>query len=249
MAFAGHMRLALVGGAVLVSFLSGVEPASSSGSFITQFPDCVANCAQTAGCGIMNPKCMCKGAQGSFLETVLSCMYTSCPSQLNNAEDGFLKVMEIGCAAIGKSIPDDDMERAETVCSSLISKLSTTSTSTQRATAHPATMTLKTTKATATTEDSASQTATDSTTSAEVQSTSTSSSSDDSTSAPTTLAVATSPTPQQSEAQSSTSTAAAANSDPTDSSPFATPNFAASRDVGAFIGWMGVPLAIAMALR
>jgi len=233
-----HLRTTLFATALLLPLLGQVE-ASSSTSVV--FSQCIDSCIGFSDCGISRPKCMCKASRGSFLDNVLVCMFFHCTSELPNAESQFLVPMELGCASINKPIPEDSIEQAEGVLKTLLGRLSGTPTSTiddsPRST--PARQQTRTTESKSKpTEASASTSSVDG-----VANTSAATDSP----APTTLTeVGDSAT--QTIIQSSTSVNPAPNTDPTDSSPFATPGNAAGRSVGSYL-WAGLPMAIAIALR
>ncbi|KAK1769888.1 hypothetical protein QBC33DRAFT_556309 [Phialemonium atrogriseum] len=253
MALPKHLRSALLTTAVILPFLSQVSSTTSSSSSSVVFSTCIDSCIGNGACGIGNPRCMCKAARGSFLDNVLVCMYHHCTGEVRSAEALFLHPMEAGCASIDKPIPESSIDEAERVLSTLIARLpeATSETTTTTTIARLTPITTPTT-----TPQQSRITLQEPTTESETKPTETralGSSADDR--APTT-AVASQPparttTPvTRASSQSSTKTKPAPNTDPTDSSPFATPpDSAAGRGMGPSYLWAGLPLAIAVALR
>lgn len=201
-------------------------------------PSCVLNCVGYTDCGFNSPKCMCKAAQGNLLNQVLDCMSVHCsPDELASADEAFLDAMQILCSGIDHPIPAAAITSAQGVASSLLSKATEPAAAPTVTTGQSPQPT--TTDGPAPTGGSASSPAseTDSPTTSGQSSETTSDSS------PQTTVTAASST----AAQLSTSTTAAVNHDPTDSTPFATPNAAAPRRAAPYV-LVAVPFAAWLAV-
>ncbi|KAL2263345.1 hypothetical protein VTK26DRAFT_7141 [Humicola hyalothermophila] len=114
MVFAKHLRLALVGASLLMSFAGQTTAAT--------FPGCVDNCISSSGCRTSNERCMCKEARSVLLDSVISCMFFNCKSDLRNVDETFLGPIEEVCEDV-RRIPHSMLEDAEELASSWISKL------------------------------------------------------------------------------------------------------------------------------
>lgn len=114
MVLAKHLRVALVGASLLMSFAGQATAAN--------FPGCVDNCISSSGCQTSDESCMCKEARSVLLDSVVSCMYFNCKSDLRNFDEAFLGPIEEVCSDV-QSIPSSKLEHAEERASSWISKL------------------------------------------------------------------------------------------------------------------------------
>ncbi|KAH8889518.1 hypothetical protein GQ53DRAFT_748215 [Thozetella sp. PMI_491] len=229
----------LAAACLLLSLVPITQGTSSGFSFGSA---CVNGCVGDSGCGLNNPKCMCKAAQGNLMETVLVCMFWHCDGDLRDADQSFLGPLQDECKSIGKSIPQDDIRTAQAVASSLASKLGGSVPTSTAASPHTSPQPLSTTT---TPQPTTKQTTTvaapaKGTTSSTSTSTSLNTPSDTPTSSPGPAS--------SSSSQASTPAADVPNSDPTDSSPFATPIGGAGRSMGSVVG-AGLPLALALLLR
>ncbi|KAI0125764.1 hypothetical protein BJ170DRAFT_446499 [Xylariales sp. AK1849] len=200
------------------------------------FPDCVSNCVESAGCSATDVKCMCRASQGSFLPDVVSCMYDACTQSL--PVDVLLNPLELACEVLGKPIPDSAISSAEAAATSSdspqpttttpeTSKTTTTQTSTPKTTYPVGTSTPTTSHSKGTTTLPASTGTTTTTTStkssATPKSTSTTKGAGVTTTASTTETSLSFHTSTQSTSDSGTTTDTGGPTDPTDSTPFASP--------------------------
>jgi hypothetical protein len=71
---------------------------------------------------------MCKEARSILMESVVSCLYFNCKSDLGNFEDTFLEPMQDGCEDLDREIPRTKLQAAESLASSYASKLPTVTT-------------------------------------------------------------------------------------------------------------------------
>ncbi len=128
--------------ALALSVLGQLVQATPSGF---SFGDsCVNSRVKDSPCG-SDPKCMCKGAKVDFMETILGCMVWFCGNELQNADGVFLgSSRKLECSSIGRTIPQKNIQAAEKLASSLVSKLDSTATRAATTTAHsPAKTTLR----------------------------------------------------------------------------------------------------------
>ncbi|KAK4131969.1 hypothetical protein BT67DRAFT_140564 [Trichocladium antarcticum] len=116
MVFTRHLRLALAGTALLLSFAGRAESAST-----VLFTDCVDSCVVTSGCRTTD--CMCTEARGFMLDSVIACMFFNCKPDLRNFDDAFLDPIAELCDDNNRKIPSAKLDKAETLASSYISKL------------------------------------------------------------------------------------------------------------------------------
>ena len=217
-----HLRLVLVSTALLLALALQADAASFA------FSECVGNCVASSGCESKDTKCVCKEAKGTFLETVVTCMYYHCKDDFRGVDNLFFGPAKSGCDADKKPVPKAEFDTAKKVASSLVAKLPKTTTSTAISRALPIPTTT-------------SKTASLSTTS----STSTGSPSEASATTPLVLP----PTlPAATSLPGSTTTTFRQGAVPTDSSPFATFNSPSSR---VEIQWLmlSLPFIISLALR
>lgn len=140
MVFAKHLQLALVGTSLLFSSLTGQAAAAAS------FPGCVDNCISSSGCSTSDEKCMCKEARSVLLDSVVSCMFFNCKTELRDIDDTFFDIIEDICEDV-RRIPSQKLADAEEKASSWISKLP--------AVTQPAPKPTKTPEPVVTTEESA----------------------------------------------------------------------------------------------
>ncbi|KAK3906217.1 hypothetical protein C8A05DRAFT_29928 [Staphylotrichum tortipilum] len=241
MVFVKRIRLALVGMALLLSLAS---PAQAS----FDFSPCAANCVQSSGCNPSSEKCVCRDARSILLDSVISCLFFNCKTDLREFDSAFLSPVEAGCEDSNRDIPSSKLKAAESLASSYISKLTplTTSSSPPSAPTPPP----KTTSAPATTSKPPQSSRSSTTTSAADSSStslaaddestdeSTSSSAEETTAAPTRV-VAPSPATQLS---STSSRAPSSNSDSTN--PFGASSGAAGSAIPSLLSVLGLPLAI-----
>lgn len=260
MVVARHVRPALFVLAATLAFFAQVEATSATSVSLSS---CVASCVKAEGCETSDAKCVCKGAKSNLLDHVAVCMYYSCPDEIRTFDATFMTPLASVCKTIGKAIPQSKIDEADETAQTFADKLPSTSktqtTSTTSAKATPkttlATSESKKTTAAATTSTEPAETESSSTSSVDDETTTISSTTTDSTptpatsatSATTTLAIAPD-SPTRAATQSSTSTKGAAKSDPTDSSPFASPPNAAGRSTTSWI-LASLPLALAVAMR
>ncbi|KAJ9164569.1 hypothetical protein NKR19_g1245 [Coniochaeta hoffmannii] len=266
-----HMRPALFVVAAL-SFFALVEATSSPS---VSFSSCVTACIKTESCSTSDMKCMCKSSRSKFLSNVAACMYYKCPDEIRSFDSSFMTPLASACKEAGRQIPQSKIDEADETAELFADKLPSTTAPTTSAKATPkTTFTLtspatsseskKTTAAAATTsmssEPAETPSSSSSSSSADDEDTTTSSTTEDSTTTTADTAATTSTTlarettssssATRAATQSSTSTKSAGRSDPTDSSPFATPQNAVGRSSGAS-SWVlaGLPLALAVAMR
>ncbi|KAL1837043.1 hypothetical protein VTJ49DRAFT_2888 [Mycothermus thermophilus] len=107
---------------------------------------CVRNCITASRCNVSDTRCLCKEARGILLDSVISCLFFNCKSDLRNFEDLFLDPIEDICDAARRDIPRYKLKSAEALASSYIAKIPTATptttagqrtTTTQRLTATP----------------------------------------------------------------------------------------------------------------
>ncbi|OIW34511.1 hypothetical protein CONLIGDRAFT_7691 [Coniochaeta ligniaria NRRL 30616] len=258
MVAARHIRPALFAVAATLSFFAQVEARTST---TLNLSSCVTSCIKKkGGCETSDVKCVCQGAKSSYLlDHVAICMYNDCPDQIRTFDASFITPLVSACNIIGKSVPQSLIDEADQTAQTFADKLPPLSTSKTLTTS---TTSAKATPKTTVTSTSESEQSTSSTTSkaqpTETETSTTSSVDDETTTAAassttteskptTTLAIATS-SPSRAATQSSTSTQGASRSDPTDSSPFATPPNAAGRSVTSW-ALASLPLALAVLMR
>lgn len=228
MVFTSHIRLALIGVTLALSFIGQVQ---STDDF--QFSPCVENCISSSGCRPTSARCMCRAARHLLLDSVISCLFFNCKPDLRDFDDLFLEPIEEGCEDRGRDIPRSKLRAAESLASSYIANLprptTTTAaeptTTTARAITTPRPTTLPTTaRATASSTSAVEQDDDDA--DDDVESTSTTDRP-----APTTNA-ASPPPPPLVTTQSSSSAGSSPPPDPPrfgDTNPFAVPASAGSR--------------------
>jgi hypothetical protein len=71
---------------------------------------------------------MCKEARSILMDSVVSCLYFNCKSDLGRFEDAFLEPMQDGCEDLGREIPSSKLKAVESLASSYASKLPTVTT-------------------------------------------------------------------------------------------------------------------------
>jgi hypothetical protein len=91
MVFTRHIRLAAVGAALFLSF-SGKAQATNA----FQFTSCVSNCISSSGCEPDSAKCMCKEARNLLMESVISCLFFNCKTDLRDFQPDFLDPITTG---------------------------------------------------------------------------------------------------------------------------------------------------------
>jgi hypothetical protein len=240
-----HIGLALAGTALLFTPFAQAT---------FDFPSCVDNCISSSGCQPDSAKCMCKAAQGLLLDSVVSCMFFNCKSDLRNFEDAFLDPIEEGCEDSDRDIPSSKLKAAASLASSYISKLpaSTTAkstsaqpTSTPKTTAKPTSkQEVASSSSTATTEEEAALSSTSTSTSASERATEQSTSPTGQTTAAPTTRVTTPTAATQSSATSSQSPASDSGSG-FDTNPFGSSNSAGSA-IQPLLSLLGLPLALGL---
>jgi hypothetical protein len=245
-------RQTLLAGATIASSLFTLASAKASDTEIT-FDKCVTECVAGAGCAWNDPDCMCTDARdGGLLDLVAACMYFHCKDEIRQFDDKFLDIIVDGCKDLGKPIPKDDIATAENTAKLFVGKLpnsASTSVAKPTSTATVASTTSSESKkgvtSTSVSEIPAPTETETSTSSAEEAATTTAA---ESTPQQTTLALATG-TPTVAASLASTSTQAASNSEPTDSSPFATvPDSGAMRSMTSWV-FASLPLVAALMMR
>ncbi|KAL2020183.1 hypothetical protein VTK56DRAFT_8707 [Thermocarpiscus australiensis] len=251
MVFARYTRLALVGSALLLSLIGRAESASSF-----QFSDCVEGCIVSSGCATNSAKCMCKSARALLLDSVISCMFFNCKSELRDFENAFLDPIEGGCEDSDRAIPESKLQAAESLASSYISKLPPLTTAKSPSSSAAATPKPTTAPRTATAESAASSTfSRASRASTPEQSSQSSTSTVDrgvQTEPASTTQIVTSATqvaapPPATETSATPSESAASEPGNFDTNPFSTSNSAGVR-TQAFLSLLGLPMAAAVML-
>lgn len=241
-------RQTLLAGATIFSSLSTLASAKASDTEII-FDKCVTECVAGAGCAWNEPSCMCTDARTGLLDLVAACMYFHCKDEIRHYDEKFLDIIVDGCKGLGKAIPKTDIDTAEDSAKMFVNKLpsSTTSVAKPTSTAKVASTTTSESKkgVTSTSVSEIPAPTETSTSSVEEGATTTTA---ESTPEQTTLALATG-TPTAVAGLASTSTQAAANSEPTDSSPFATvPDSGAMRSMTSWV-FASLPLVAALMMR
>ncbi|KAL2137070.1 hypothetical protein VTI74DRAFT_9676 [Chaetomium olivicolor] len=112
-------RLLLTG----ASLLSLASPASTTFSSTFQFSSCVDICITSSGCETSSTKCMCISVRGLFLESVITCMFFNCKTDLPNFKAAFLDPIEEICDDVHRDIPGRKIKAAESLASSLVEEL------------------------------------------------------------------------------------------------------------------------------
>jgi hypothetical protein len=242
MVFTRHLRLALAGTALLLSFVGRAESAST---FL--FTECIDSCVITSGC--RTNECMCREARGFLLDSVVACMFFNCKTDLRNFEDAFLDPVEQVCEDNNRKIPSSKIDKAESLANSYISKLPalTTAQTSAVATSTPKpTTALIPTSSAKQAESSATEESSSSETSAvdrgdELESTSAT----ETITSPAQVAA----TPSATETSAAASESHTPQSGNSNTNPFASPSSAAWR-TQASLSLLGLPLALVMfALR
>ncbi|KXX81690.1 hypothetical protein MMYC01_201019 [Madurella mycetomatis] len=118
MVFTSHIRLALIGVTLALSFIGQVQ---STNDF--QFSPCVENCISSSGCRPTSARCMCRAARHLLLDSVISCLFFNCKSDLRDFDDLFLEPIEEGCEDRGRDIPRSKLRAAESLASSYIANI------------------------------------------------------------------------------------------------------------------------------
>jgi len=196
-----------------------------------RFPRCVDSCVDDSGCGRRRARCMCPAAQrGSFLGDVVSCIAQQCQTMLPTVDPNFLGPMEKGCAMFGMPIPDDKVDDAKKQASGLLPPISVTATP-------PGVPTISTASPKPTTTAKSPRPVSSDTEGPE--STGTQSSTDRGLLPSTTDDR---PPPTITSIPSATSTSSGRNTEPTDSSPFASPIGSAPARLAASVPWFLVVL-------
>ncbi|KAL2168467.1 hypothetical protein VTG60DRAFT_7269 [Thermothelomyces hinnuleus] len=247
MVLASYLRLAVLGTVLLFS--------QAQAAF--DFTPCVENCISSSGCEPDSARCVCKEARGLLLDSVISCLFFNCKSDLVNFEDAFLDPVEEGCEDRHRDIPESKLEAAESLASSYISKLPSPTTMKTTTADAPRTTTKPSTTEPPEASSSSSTSTTTTATSEEDARPSTSATHRDAeqptsdTSAPTDGVAALTSTVEAPAAQSSTTSSSessqpgSSGSNPFDSNPFATMKSAVSA-VKPLVTLLGLPLAISV---
>ncbi|KAG7292296.1 hypothetical protein NEMBOFW57_002331 [Staphylotrichum longicolle] len=250
MLFARPLRLALVGAALLLGQVQAT----------VQFPSCVTNCITSSYCEADSAKCMCKAAREIFLDSVISCLFFNCKSDLRTFDSSFLSPIEEFCDDSGRDIPSSKLRAASSAASSYIAKLPplTTAKPTTSFSASP-TPTPKTTPATTPksssstlASSSAKPTATEndddsspsSTSAADESSTSTPAA--ETTAAPTLIVAPTTAT--QRPATSSGSSGSGSGGSGFDTNPFGSSGSSAGSTVRPIVSLLGLPMAVVVTM-
>ncbi|KAL2157435.1 hypothetical protein VTH06DRAFT_6127 [Thermothelomyces fergusii] len=118
MVLASSLRLAVLGTVLLFS--------RAQATF--DFTFCVENCVSSSGCEPDSARCVCEKARELLLDSVISCLFFNCKGDLVNFEDAFLDPVEKGCKDHRRDIPEFKLEAAESLASSYIEKLPSTTT-------------------------------------------------------------------------------------------------------------------------
>ncbi|KAK4128316.1 hypothetical protein N657DRAFT_629443 [Parathielavia appendiculata] len=256
MLFTRHMGLALAGASLLFSH--------ARASF--DFPSCVDNCIESSGYEPDSAKSICKGARNLLLDSVISCLFFNCKSDLRNVEGAFLDPIAEACEDSDREIPSSKLAAAESLASSYISKLPTsttarTTTAAQSTTTPPkTTITSKqavlssssasaTTTTAAATEDEESAPPSTSTSASDQDAGQSTSAAGETTAAPTTTQV-TLPTSATRSAAASSSSSAPDSGSGFDTNPFGSSSSAGSA-IRPLISLLGLPLTVVslLALR
>jgi hypothetical protein len=109
MVLAKYLRLALLGTALVAS--------QAQATFDFNF--CVSSCVHSSGCSTSDEKCVCKEARSILMDSVISCLYFNCKSDLSDFEDTFLEPIQKGC----DDLPRSKIQAVESLASSYASKL------------------------------------------------------------------------------------------------------------------------------
>lgn len=241
MVLAKYLRLALLGTALVAS--------QAQATF--DFNKCVSSCVHSSGCATDDAKCVCKEARSVLMESVISCLYFNCKSDLPNFEDAFLEPIVDGCEDLDREIPSSKIKSVESLGSSYASKLPSATTADETTKDKPkptpkTTTKLEPTAAKTTTAEEESATSTTSTPGSGAEETSTPAAGQ--TITETTLILAPTSTGQTS-AGSSNSDESDDSEGGADTNPFGSPGSAGSA-VRPFVSLLGLSLAAGMlALR
>ncbi|GAB1311212.1 Extracellular membrane protein CFEM domain-containing protein [Madurella fahalii] len=240
MVFTNHIRLVLIGATLVLSFIGQVQSTSDF-----QFSSCVQNCIRSSGCRPNNARCMCRAARSLLLDSVITCLYFNCKSDLVDFEDLFLEPIEEGCEDRGRDIPRSKLEYAESLASSYISKLPRPTTT--AAAPKPTSTTAKATTTPKPTIPSTTAKTAPSSTSAVEQDDDGGSTSTADRPAPTTSAASPPPPPPAATQPSSSASPSPPPGTPPfgDTNPFAVPSSAGSK-TGVFSSLLALTMIVAM---
>ncbi|KAK4158210.1 hypothetical protein C8A00DRAFT_39586 [Chaetomidium leptoderma] len=243
-----HIGLALVGAALLL--------AQAQATF--QFNDCVGSCITSSGCKTDSARCMCREARELLLDSVISCLFFNCKSDLRTFDDAFLKPIEEGCADSHRRIPKSKLKAAERMAHDYISRLPAPTTAEPAPTPKPTSPSLEkptssfsssssstTTKESTPSHTSSADRAIEDSTSAADRTTTTAAAT--TTTAPTRAAAAptSATTTTQSSATTPSQSSAASNSGSNfDTNPFGSSSSAGSAGIRPLLSLLGLPLAL-----
>jgi hypothetical protein len=202
---------------------------------------CVDNCVAATRCGSNDAKCMCLAARGNFLLQIVGCMYRQCGDRLVAVDADFLDIMDRGCAAIRVPIPADKIKSAERAATSFAQMQPPPTQGLPPPPPPPPPVTTQPPNQQPTRQPPPVQTTGRNPPPPDTRSQDEPSPTEEPDLPPTTVTLP----PTQTEVVPVNTTPNPPPSEPTDSSPFATPNAAPA--YGQVAGWLGVGLPLAAA--
>ncbi|KAK4105983.1 hypothetical protein N658DRAFT_490592 [Parathielavia hyrcaniae] len=249
MLFSRHMRLALTGTALLLF--------SSQAQASFDFPPCVDNCIESSGAEPDSAKSLCKGARNMLLDSVISCLFFSCKSDLRNYDSAFLNPIAEACEDSDREIPKSKLRAAESTAISYISMLPASTTAKTTTAAQPTTTPAPPKTTTITSNEAAVSSSSSPSTTTEDEdsapsSTSSTSASDEEADQPTSaagkttttqVALPTSATTRNSAAASPSSSASDDSGSGFDTNPFGSSTSAGPPAIRPLLYLLGLPLA------